>query len=173
MDWKQVCIGVFERESQFLNKALDGINIQDLNWQPHQDCNSIGWLVWHLTRIKDVAVNEQIAGMEQLWIKNKWNEKFKRPAALEDRGFGHTSKDVALFKSPDVHILLGYHQAILEETVGSLSKLSTGDLDRKLSNPAFPTVGARLVALINDSLQHTGQVAYLRGLIKGKGWLDV
>ena len=35
----------------------------------------------------------------------------------------------------------------------------------------LPTVGVRIVSVLSDNLQHVGQVAYLRGLLKGKGWM--
>jgi len=55
----------------------------------------------------------------------------------------------------------------------AFSKLSPDDLDKKLDNPHYPVVGLRIAGIIYDNLQHAGQVAYLRGLRKGKGWLGV
>jgi len=79
---------------------------------------------------------------------------------------------LAAFKSPDVQTLLAYHHAVLERTKRYISNLSETDLDRELNHPRFPTVGVRLAAVISDNFQHAGQVAYLHGLLKGKGWLD-
>lgn len=53
-------------------------------------------------------------------------------------------------------------------------ELSTADLERELNEPWYqrlPTAGVRLVSVMSDSLQHAGQVAYVRGLLKGKGSL--
>jgi hypothetical protein len=33
-------------------------------------------------------------------------------------------------------------------------------------------VGVRLVSVLSDDLQHAGQMAYIRGLLQGAGWLD-
>jgi hypothetical protein len=172
MTWNALVADIFEHVSQVLGRALEGLTQEDLNYQPAHDSNSMGWLVWHITRGQDLAF-AGLLGEEQLWIKEGWHTKFNRPADPGDFGLGHTPEDLAAFKSPDVKTQLDYHQAVLGQTKLYLSTLSETDLDRKLDHPVFPTVGARLRAAMSDNLQHAGQVAYLRGLLKGKGWLDI
>lgn len=174
MEWQQLIIDGYERVPQVLEKALDGLTEDDLNQQPRADCNSIGWLTWHLTRVQDYHVADLIME-EQLWVKDGWYARFNRMPDLGDIGWGHTSEDVSAFRSPDIESLLAYHRAVLGRTKRYIATLSLADLDRELNEPWFqplPTVGVRLVSIISDSLQHAGQVAYLRGLLKGKGWLE-
>jgi hypothetical protein len=113
---------------------------------------------------------------DQTWIKDKWYTKFNRPEDPRDSGFGHGSEDLAAFISPDSETLIGYHRAVLERSKYYVAnKLTESDLDREFNNPKLPrmpTVSARLVAVINDNLQHVGQMAYVRGLLMGKGWSD-
>ena len=175
MDWQELIIDGYGRIFQVLKKALTGLTQDDLNEQPHPDCNSMGWLAWHLTRVQD----DHIAGLmgeEQLWIKDGWCAMFKRAPNPKDIGFGHSSEEVAAFKSPDAETLLEYHDAVLERSKRYITGLSVADLNRELNEPWYqplPTVGVRLVSVMSDSLQHAGQVAYVRGLLKGKGWLGV
>ncbi len=172
MEWQKFIVDIFGQISQVLERALDGLSQEDLNEQPTHDSNSMGWLVWHLTRVQDRA----IAGLlveEQLWIKDGWHVKFSRPPDAQDFGLGHTPEELATFNSPDISILLDYHHAVLERTKRYASNLSEIELDHETDHPRFPTVGARLAALISDNLQHAGQVAYVHGLLKGKGWFDV
>jgi hypothetical protein len=115
-----------------------------------------------------------LMGEEQLWAKDGWHARFNRASDLKDIGFGHSSEEVATFKSPEVDTLLDYHRAVLERSKQYINNLSTADLDRELNEPWYqplPTVGVRLVSVMSDCLQHAGQVAYVRGLLKGKGWL--
>jgi hypothetical protein len=171
MKWQQVLIDSFGRVAKGLEEALAGLSQSDLDEQPHADCNSIGWLTWHLTRGQDAAI-AWLTGQKQLWIEDSWNARFNRAPNPADTGFGQKSEDVAAFKSPDVGVLLGYHRAVFERSKQYLGNLSAAELGRKLNNPAFPNVEALLVAILSDSLQHLGQVAYLRGLLKGKGWMN-
>ena len=86
---------------------------------------------------------------------------------------GHSPADVAAFKAPDSKTMLEYQRAVLEQTKHYISNLSETELKRELNNPVFPTAGARLVGVISDNLQHAGQAAYVRGLLKGKGWSGI
>ena len=172
MKWQQLPINTLERVLDGLEKALANLSQADLNQQPHPDCNSMGWLAWHLTRTQDRAIAE-LMREEQIWMKEKWYAKFNRAPDPSDSGFGHKSEDVAAFKSPDVETLLGYHRAVLDRSKRYIGKLTAAELGRKLDHPRFPTVEARLVAVLSDGLQHLGQIAYLRGLLKGKGWSDI
>ncbi len=174
MQWQQLVTDIFERILQELEHALDGLTIDDLNQQPRPDCNSIGWLVWHLTRVQDTVI-EDLIGEEQLWIKDNWYASFNRTPDPKDTGFGHSLEDVAAFSSPDASTLLEYHRAVLGQSKRYItSKLSETELNREFDNPINPTitnVRTRLMRLINDEMQHLGQVNYVRGMLKGWGWL--
>jgi hypothetical protein len=172
MEWQQVLIDSFEGVLRGLEKALAGLSQADLNEQPRHDCNSIAWLAWHLTRTQDRAIAGLIDN-KQVWIKDEWYKRFNRASDPQDTGFGHKPEDVAAFKSPDVNMLLGYHKAVLERSKLYLASLSTEELGRKIQHPVFPTVEATIVAVLSDILQHLGQVAYVRGLLKGKGWMTI
>jgi DinB superfamily len=171
MKWQQVLIDSFGRVAKGLEEALAGLSQSDLDEQPHADCNSMGWLTWHLTRGQDTAIS-WLTGQKQVWMEDGWHAKFNRAPNPGDTGFGAKSDDVAAFKSPEVGVLLGYHRAVFERSKQYLGNLSTTELGRNLNNPAFPTVEALLIAILSDDLQHLGQVAYLRGLLKGKGWMS-
>ena len=169
MEFQQLLLRIFERVSEVLEKALDGLTQDDLSYLPKTDCNSIGWLTWHLTRVQDSTIS-RLTGKEQLWITEKWYSKFNRNADSTDNGIGHNSEDVSKFQSPDAKTLLDYYHAVLKQTNEYVSKLSTDELGRETDNPRNPTVGLRIAAIINDNIQHAGQIAYLRGMLKGKGW---
>ena len=172
MEWQKFICEIYERIYQVTEKALDGLSLNELNEQPHPDCNSMGWLAWHLTRVQDRAISG-LTGEEQIWIKDKWYIKFNRANDPRDFGLRHSSEDLAAFGSPDVKVLLAYHHSVLEQTKRYISSLSESDLDKKIDHPVFPTVGAHVLGTISDNLQHAGQIAYVRGLLKGKGWMEV
>ena len=172
MEWNDLLADGYNRIVEVLERALKGLTQDDLSWQPRPDCNSMGWLSWHLTRQQDAQIASLMAE-EQLWIKDGWHAKFNLPADPKDIGFGHTPEQVAAFKSPDVDTLLSYNRAVVERSKAYFNILSKSDLDRELDEPWFqplPTVGVRLISIMDDSIIHAGQVAYIRGLLQGKGW---
>jgi hypothetical protein len=170
MEWQDLLADGYSRVPEFMENVLSGLNQDDLNWQPREDCNSIGWLCWHLTRQQDAQIAD-LMGEEQLWIKDGWHAKFNREPDAGDSGFGHTPEQVADFKSPPARTLLDYQRAVTERSKRYFRTLSNTDLDRKLDEPWFqppPTVGVRLVSIMDDSMLHAGQAAYVRGLRQGK-----
>jgi len=172
MEWHELVSGGYEGVLRVFNYTLEGLNEEDLNWQPKPDSNSIGWLAWHLTRWHDVMIST-FMDEEQLWIKDGWHEKFGRPADDKDHGLRHTAGDLAKFKSPDAATLLGYQKAVLERSKGFLPTLSKKDLDKQVENTPFKpplTWGMMLMGTLSDSLQHAGQASYVRGLRQGMGW---
>jgi len=65
MKWKDLIINGYSRIPELLENVLKGLTQDDLDWQPRHDCNSIGWLIWHLTR-QQYAQTASLMGKEQL-----------------------------------------------------------------------------------------------------------
>ena len=172
MEWNDLLVDAYGRLPGYLSNVLKGLSQDNLDWQPRPDCNSIGWLTWHLTRQHDAQI-ASLMNEKQLWLSDGWASKFNCPPDPYDIGFGHSPEQVSSFKSPDIQIMLDYHNAVLERTKRYLITLSPTDLDRELDEPWFqplPTVGVRLISILDDAILHAGQAAYIRGLIQGKGW---
>ncbi|MFC1983632.1 DinB family protein [Chloroflexota bacterium] len=170
MELAEFITGIFIRISQVLETALDGLTGDEINQQPNPECNSIGWMVWHLTRVQDRFI-AMLSNNVQVYIAEKWYEKLNREADPQDIGYEHSSEDLENFKAPDPKTLLDYHHATLEKTKQYTNRISREDLDRIIDESRSPTVALRLTAFISDNLQHVGQIAYLRGWLKSQGRL--
>ncbi len=116
----EILADVYQRIFKVLEKALEGLSRDDLNYLPNPDSNSMGWLTWHLTRWQDRSISD-LMGEQQLWVKDGWHEKFGRPADAADTGNGHTQQQVAAFSSPDASTLLAYHQPSVGSPFGPSS----------------------------------------------------
>ena len=172
MEWQDLLADGYNRLPEFLGHVLSGLSQEYLDWRPREDSNSIGWLLWHLTRQQDAQI-ASLMNEEQLWIKDSWHSKFGRAADPEDTGFGHTTEQVAAFTSPEPKTMLDYLKVVVERSKQFFLSLSKEDLDRELDEPWFqplPTVGVRLISILDDAVLHAGQAAYVRGLLQGKGW---
>ena len=148
------------------NQVLDGLDDDALTYRPDAAANSIAWLLWHSTRIHDDHVAE-IAGAEQVWVADGWADRLDLPLERSDTGYGHTSEQVAAVRASATD-LAGYHDAVCEQTRKHLATVDAGALDRVIDRRWDPpvTVGARLVSVVNDRVQHLGQAAYVRGLVQ-------
>ncbi|MHA2193405.1 MAG: mycothiol transferase [Candidatus Thorarchaeota archaeon] len=174
MAWQHFILDLFLRIAHDVEQVLEGLDGEELHYQLGPNSNSIGWLVWHLTRSHDRNISE-LAGQEQLWITEAWYAQFSRPPDPTETGFGHNAEDATAFRAPDGRILLAYHQAVVERIRQYLlHTLSEGELARKTYSPTLRntwTVRRRLVGILVEGLEHVGQAAYVRGLLKGHDWL--
>lgn len=172
MDWRKILIDGYNRIPESMQSIGGGLTQEDMDWQPRNECNSIGWTLWHLSRQQDAQI-ASLMNVQQIWIEQQWYLKFKRTADAQDTGFGHSPQTVAEFISPPIQEFLDYQRAVLQRSMGYFNQLTESDLDRELDEPWFnplPTLGVRLVSILGDSLMHIGQAAYIRGLLQGKGW---
>jgi uncharacterized damage-inducible protein DinB len=155
----------FDRVRESVHDAVKGLSPEELGIRLDSDANSIGWLVWHLTRVQDDHV-AHVGGIEQVYTSAGWADRFDLPLEVDDMGYGHDSAQVAVVQS-DTATLLGYYDAVHEATLRYVGGLKDADLDRIVDKRFDPpvTLGVRLVSVISDDLQHAGQAAIFRGII--------
>ena len=105
-----------------------------------------------------------------MWAAEGWAARFG--VAEERNGLRDTPEQVAAFR-PGREVLFGYVDAAQAAGVDRVARIGP---ERFLESAAyFPGARERpiwesLVSTAMDFAQHTGQVAYLRGLITGMGW---
>lgn len=161
----ELVIDSFERIKQIVHKAVDGLSDQELAYRPAESANSIGWLVWHLTRIQDDHIADLVQD-EQVWTK-EWYKRFDLPFNVTATGYGHSAHEVSAVQVSS-KLLLDYHDAVHNVTVKYVKKLSSEDYQKIVDKHWDPpvTLAIRLISVISDDLQHAGQAAYIRGLLK-------
>lgn len=145
--------------------VVAGLSLGDLARRPGHEANSIGWLVWHLTRVQDDHVAE-VAGQPQVWTEQDFVRRFDLPLQVTDTGFGHTRDQVDVVRA-DADTLTAYLLAVHEQTAAFLAGVSEADLDRVVDTRWDPpvTLGVRLVSVLDDDARHVGQAEYVRGLL--------
>lgn len=157
----------FGRIKDVVHHAVDGLSSDQLAYRIDDEANSIGWLIWHLTRVEDDHVSE-LAGTAQTWTAQGWAERFDLPFDEADFGYGHRPEQVAAVRDVSADLLTGYHDGVYEHTIAYVGTLGDDDLTQVIDRSWDPPVtrGARLVSVIADDLQHAGQAAFLRGIVE-------
>jgi uncharacterized damage-inducible protein DinB len=156
----------FERIRGAVRRVVRGLTAQDLAVRVDDGANSIGWLIWHLTRVQDDHIAD-VADSDQVWTEDGWFERFGLPFPAEVTGFGQSSNEVAQVAGITPALLTGYHEAVYDRTVQFVRGLSDPDLDRIVDTSWDPpvTLGVRLASVIADDLQHVGQAAFVAGIL--------
>ncbi len=162
-------IDAFDRVRETVRAAVEGLDEDRLAFRPDPEANSLAWLVWHLTRVQDDHL-AGVAGGEQLWTAAGWVERFGLPFDVWTIGYGQTADEVAAVRA-GAELLAGYQDAVHRATVDYLGTLREQDYARVIDERWDPpvTVAVRLVSVLNDTTQHAGQAAYLRGLVDRRG----
>jgi hypothetical protein len=164
MDVADVLLDLFGRIPDLVETTVAGLEPEDLTTVPAPGLNTIGWLVWHLIRVQD----HYVAGFldaDQIWSSGGWAERFGLDPDPSNTGYGHGPDEVASVRPADVAALLDYLDAVDRRTHTMLEALTAADLGRIVDPQWDPpvTMGVRLVSIADDSLQHIGQAAYVRG----------
>jgi len=162
MTTPELLTDAFDRIRGLVTRTLDSADRERLTFRVDPEANTIGWLVWHLTRIQDDHIADAM-GVDQLWPD--WADRFGLPFALDATGYGQSADDVA---AVDVgpSLLRGYFVEVADRTAGWVSGLTDADLARVVDEDWDPpvTLAVRLVSVISDDLQHAGQANFIAGV---------
>jgi Protein of unknown function (DUF664) len=155
----------FGRVHETVHDAVTGLDTETLLVRLDGSANPIGWLIWHLTRVEDDHI-AAAGGLDQVWTSQGWARQFNLPYDDTAHGYGQSSADVGAFSVSSADLLLGYYDAVHDQTTSYLQTLTVTDLDQVVDDRWDPpvTLGVRLVSVVADSLQHAGQAAFIRGI---------
>ncbi len=89
---------------------LGGLSDDQLRLRPAAGVNSLAWLLWHMARTEDVAVNLVVAGRAQVF-DDDWARRMR--VSRRDMGTGMTADEVAeLSDGVDVAAVRAYRSAV-------------------------------------------------------------
>ena len=166
MDTASLLLELYGRIPPLAARAVDGLDVEELCTAPEEGANTVGWLVWHLARVQDHHVAE-LLGADQVWVGDDWARRIGLEPDPSNTGYGHSAEEVASVRPEGSGVLLDYLDEVQRRTTAMLEGLAPADLDRVVDERWDPpvTLGVRLVSIADDSLQHAGQAAYVRGLL--------
>ncbi len=170
MSANSVFLDAFGRVHDSLHRTLPDLTKTELHGEP---LPGPGWLAWRLTRVMDNNLS-RLSGQDQLWLASGWAERFGMKPEPYDFGRGqmHTREQVRAFKAP-AELILAYHDATFARTTAYLEAVSPEELDRELDEPQYdprPTVAVRLVSVLENAMNNTGQISYLKAYHRLGGW---
>ena len=160
----------FNRLIEHVDALTEGLSDEVSFFRPvtvsGQQANSIAWLIWHSARIQDAQLAD-IAGVEQVWFRGGWVDRFALDLPRDAHGYGHTADQVGKVRAPG-NLLASYYHAVHRMTLEYVAGVTDEELARIVDENWNPPVTAsgRLVSIIDDCAQHLGQAAYIRGIAR-------
>ena len=150
----------------YIDRAIKGLSADELAFSPKSHSNSVAFLLWHVARVEDLWINRILLAGKEIYEVDGWYKKFGTPA--EDSGFGYDVKKLRTLPLPKLELLQAYAAAVREKTLDYLSTLNQKKLDEaKDFRWGKGTTGSALSHLVTELGEHTGQIGYIRGIIKG------
>ena len=166
MDVAALLLELYGRIPPLARDVVEGLDLDQLAEAPADGANPIGWLVWHLARVQDHHMSE-ILDADQIWVDDGWAAHFGLAPDPSNIGYGHSPTQVLAVRPDRPGVLMEYLDAVDRRTRPILQDVTPADLERIVDRRWDPpvTLGVRLISIADDSLQHLGQAAYLRGLL--------
>ena len=171
MEANELLTNLLKGNRSMIRKALDGLSNEEVATRPNSECNSMVWLLWHLSRAEDGLVSS-LDGSAELW-NDGWAEKCGISEETKGMGLGHKAEDLESFGVESVDALKEYFGQTEKKVANYLASLSPEDLDKQvpaLVGEGTVPLGNIVQVIVNEAIVHGGQIAYLRGLHKGLGW---
>src|ERR1700688_2562562 len=147
----------FTRLIEHVEELTDGLTDEAAFFRPTGTANSIAWLIWHSARVQDAQLCD-IAGIEEVWTRDGWVDRFGLDLPRDDTGYGHSADAVVKVRA-SAELLAGYYHAVHDMTLEFVETMTDADLDRIVDRRWDPpvTASARLVSIVDDCAQHLAQ----------------
>jgi hypothetical protein len=156
----------FTRLIEHVEELTDGLTDESAFFRPTGAANSIAWLIWHSARQQDAQLCD-IAGIEEVWTRDGWVDRFGLDLPRDDTGYGHSPDDVGKVRA-SADLLAGYYHGVHKASLEYIASVTPDELSRVVDTRWNPPVTAsvRLVSIVDDAAQHLGQAAYVRGIVR-------
>ena len=112
----------FTRLIEHVEDLTDGLTDEVALFRPTSTANSIAWLIWHSARVQDLQLCD-IAGIEQVWTRDGWDDRFGLDLPGNDHGYGHGPDEVSKVQAP-ADLLAGYYHAVHKVTLEYIASVT-------------------------------------------------
>ena len=139
---------------------------------PTPESNHILWILWHMGRMEDMWGRYLHGGGESAWIEGGWADRLG--IDRERNGFGDSIEQVREFPDVSVEEVTAYWQAARDLLIPTIENITPDMLEDKHHEiwthapDRAPTLLWVLGRIPVENSQHTGQIAYIRGLYAAK-----
>jgi len=158
-----------------LVRALRGLELEEARWMPTPDSNHILWILWHMGRMEDMwgaYLRGDDATDTSAWIEGGWASRLGIDPARN--GAGDSIDQVRDFPDVSVGEITAYWQAARDLLIPTIEKITPDMLELKRPDiwthapDRAPTLLWVLGRIPVENSQHTGQIAFIRGLYAAK-----
>ena len=116
-----------------LRRLLEPLSEAQVRCRPHEAVNTIAWLVWHVARAEDIAINRLVTDGVQV-LEERWTEDLN--VRIRHFGVGMTPPEVlTLSNQINLAAMRGYFDAVRERTVQVVDAMDSETLTEVVDAP--------------------------------------
>lgn len=115
----------------FEDAILDDLSLDKIRLIPGKQEHSIAWILWHISRIEDVAMNVLVAGGEQVFVEGSWLARLG--IITRSTGNAMSSSEIQeLSQRVNIPVLRAYRVEVGRRTRHVCQSLTPKDLSRRV-----------------------------------------
>jgi hypothetical protein len=172
LDHRDVTLQAINDYGRQLKRSLRDLSLEEARWMPTPQSNHVLWILWHMGRMEDMWGWYLRGEGDSAWIEGGWADRLGIDP--ERNGSGDTIEQVRDFPDVSVEDVTAYWQASRDLLVPSIEGVTMdrlGETRPEIWSQApdrAPTLLWVLGRIPVENSQHTGQIAYVRGLYAAK-----
>ncbi|MGE3074044.1 MAG: DinB family protein [Dehalococcoidia bacterium] len=159
---------------QLLDKAVEGMTAEQLNFRPQEGGVSGFFSLWHYVRTEDNIINFVTQGKPTVWLEGGYNETFGLPR--NSQGTGMTTDEANAVQIHDVAKWHEYQQGVWAATDKYLAEMSPDQFNER--RVTIKPLGEMSLwngiygICLSHGYRHVGEIEYVRG-VQGLGGLTI
>ncbi len=157
-----------------LDKAVDGMTAEQLNFRPQEGGVSAFFSLWHYVRTEDNIINWVAQQKPTVWLEGGYDQAFGLPRTSQ--GTGMTVEEANAVQIRDVGKWREYQQGVWAATDAYLAALSPEEFDQRqvTIKPLGPmSLWDGIYGMcLSHGYRHVGEIEYVRG-VQGLGGLTI
>lgn len=157
-----------------LDKAVEGMTAEQLNFRPREGGVSGFFSLWHYVRTEDNIVQFVIQRKPTVWLEGGYDERFGLHRTAQ--GTGMTEDEANAVTIGDVPTWLEYQQKVWQATDDYLAAMSPEEFNSR--TVVIKPVGEMSLwnglygMCLSHGYRHVGELEYVRG-VQGLGGLTI
>jgi DinB superfamily len=157
-----------------LDKAVDGMTADQLNFRPSEGGVSGFFSLWHYVRTEDNIVNYVTQGRPTVWLAGGYHETFSLPR--NSQGTGMTEAEANAVQISDMKAWHEYQAGVWQATDDYLGTMTTDEFDTR--RVTIKPLGEMSLwdgiygVCLSHGYRHVGEIEYVRG-VQGLGGLTI
>lgn len=162
-----------KRLHKWMGESVRDLTLEEWNYMPQGNGNSIAFLVWHCVRTEDNILRFILQQRPPRWNEENWHERLGLPPRVQ--GTGMATEEARTFRIADPKLFMQYAESVWLEFEEYLAAIPDGGAELSERAVTVKPLGGMMAvqaigqACITHCFMHFGEIACMLGELGKKG----